>query len=310
MIVIIRLIGTTVALMLGTLLISATLRAEIGTVTVDDELIPQDVFLSYELYYENRGRPPKSDSCAREAVVMFWLLAREVRRQGIVFEGADKRHVDGSTQRLERLPVDAPNEQRLRMRWELLEQVGRSFVNVMVGDIDEATMLERYRRAIKEGHPELVNLTLLRRTDYTLANAEARDEVQKMIESGRSIAELERENLLGSFDPYQSEEWEAVEGFDYLHPEQAAALIAGDIIYPDKFHQRGIVHVHETKILSRVRPYHPINGDDYFARRVARRLEFTERRLELESSLRKEARVEENNVLVEAEQTNPECDHW
>ena len=302
----------TVAIMLlGTLLLSGTSLAEIGVVTVDDERIPQAFFHGYASRHESRLCPPKSDSSARETVVMNWLLAREVRRQGIVFEGSAKRHIDSATQKLERLPIDATDERRQKARLELLEEIARYYIDVTVGDIDEATKIDRYRQAIKEGHPKLVNVTLMRRTVYTLADESARDEVQKMIESGRSIAELERENLLGLFDPYQSEEWELMDWFESLHPDQAAGFSAGDVIYPDKYHgPRAIMYVHETKILSRVRPYQPIQGDDGFALRIAFGLVYNERRQKLESSLRKAALVKENNMLVEAVQAwvHPECD--
>lgn len=309
-----KITATAVWVLLGTLMSSVTSHAEVGTVTVDGEEIPPTLFTTFaldhdnSLYHDDLPCPPGSDSYVRETVVMYWLLGREGKRKGVVFEGVDKRAVDDATQRLERLPLNAKEEKKQWARWRLLEQVGQSSRRALVGDIDEATILERYRQAIKEGHPELVNLTLLRRTDYTLENTEARDEVRRMIEAGRSIAELESENLLGSYDPYQSEEWQPVVQPDSLHTDQAVELVAGDIIYSEKYGKRSIVHIHETKILSRVRPYQPIEGDEWFARRVARHIVFKERSQELESSLRKQARVEEDSVLVEAPLNYPVCD--
>lgn len=294
--------------LLSTLLVlgAATAQSDIGMVSIDGEPVPAVLFEGYEQNYKHRLCSPASNDRVREDVVMSVLLIEEGQRQGITIEDEDDYGVKRATELLERLPTDASIETRKRFTWDLQRQLADAYRRSLVGEINDATVLERYRQAIKQDHPKLVNLALLRRTTYELKDASEREAIRLAIAEGATISQLEREGRLGTFDLYQRDDWAPVVGPGYLQPEQAAKLQTGDIVYPERW-DSVIVYIHDKKILSRVRPYHPIDGDDWFARRVARHLVYEKRLLELESSLRQAAKVEEDDTVVHASLTYPEC---
>jgi len=303
-----RIFRLTIQCFLSTLLVlgAAAAQSDIGMVKIDGEPVPAVLFEGYRQSYKDNHCSPVTSDKVREDVVMSVLLVREGQRQGHAIKYADAYAVKRATELLEKLPSDESIETRQRLTWELQRQLADAYRQVLVGDIDDATVLERYRQAIEEGHPELVNLPLLRRTTYELKDASEREAIRLAIASGATIRQLEREGRLGIYDEYQREDWAPVVRTGYLQPEQAAKLRAGDILYPERW-DTIIVYIHDTKMLSRVRPYHPIAGDNRFARRVARQLVYEERLLEVESSLREAVNVEQDGKVVQALLTYPEC---
>lgn len=280
--------------------------ADIGIVTIDGAVVPNAFFEGYALSSPSSICPPVSDDRTREKVVMASLLVREGKRQGIEFTRAVTMSLERAAKRLDRIPGNVVTKNQDMLNWDLERQLSDEYRDAIVGEIDESTVLARYRQAINEGDPKLVNVPLLQRTRYDLKDANERDDIRQAIESGISIAELERQGKLGTFNPYQRDDWAPVVFPSYLEPEKAAEYKAGDIIYPEQW-TNVIVYIHETKVLSRVRPFQPIVGDDWFARRVARHLVYLQRVHELETSLRKAAVVEEDGVLVEPALEYPEC---
>ncbi len=127
-------------------------QADIGIVTIDGEQVPPDLFEGHALRYEIKLCPPLSDDFTREEVVMTQLLIREGKRLGVEITGANAIGVERTNENYERLASDVSHRRRVNVRWEQQQQLADSYRNELIGDIDHATRLKRYRQAIKQGH--------------------------------------------------------------------------------------------------------------------------------------------------------------
>lgn len=286
--------------------LAAPLAADIGQVTVDDELLDDALFAQRTIRLSARRIcPPVSDDRIREHVVMLHLLVREGNRLGLKIVGADALGEEDALTALERIPTNATPQRRAQLEFDLLKQRGTSYRTLLIGEIGDDEITARYPRAIEQKHPELVNVVLLRYTMHNFGTEEARTLALRELEDGNTYEQLVAANKFGDFDEYDDEEWRFLERWVQIEPV-IGTLAPGDIAVSTNF-RASVLHVTDTKVLSRIRPHQRINGDELHAWRTVLHIISRERQQALETRLRQDAVVREDGIRVFARENYPEC---
>ena len=276
---------------------AAPLDADVGDVRIDGEPVPAALFDAHASRLGSRRNcPPPSDDRVREDIVLLRLLVREGERAGLTLDGADGIGEEWARTSLARLPSNATATERSRLEYELLQKLADGYRTRLIGPIGDDEIAVRYRRAIDERHPGLVDVILLRYTMHGFDDEAARDRAVRELELGTPYEALVDSGRFGTFDEHDDEEWRLLEPWLRIEPD-VGDLEAGDVARPKDF-PTSALYVVETKVLSRIRPHQPINGDDLHAWRTVLHMIGRERRQALERRLRRDAVVVEDGTRV------------
>ena len=301
--------GLVVALLLSAA--ASPLGADVGSVSVDGESVPPALFAVHaSRLASGRNCPPPSDERVREEVVLLHLLARAGERAGLTLDGADRIGEERARTALARLPSNATAAERSHLEHALLQELADGYRERLIGPIGDEEIALRYRRAVEDRHPALVDVVLLRYTMHEFGDEAARERAMRELELGTPYETLVESGRFGTFYEHDDEAWRLLQPWLRIEPE-VGELEAGDLVRPRDF-RASVLHVSETKVLSRIRPHQPINGDDLHAWRTVLHMIGRERRRALEQRLRRDAVVEEDGVPVPAPEASgpnapPEC---
>ena len=284
--------------------VAAPLAAAPGRVTVDNEVLPAVLFKA-PLNGFGRDCPPVSDNRMRESMVMLHLIVREGERLKLAMDKVDRMGIERAQTVLERLPTNAAERQRAQPAFDVLSAKARVYKALLIGEIGDDGITERYRRAIDEKRPELVDVVLLRYTMHEFGTEEARALALRELELGSTYEQLVAAGRFGRFNEHEDEEWRMLERWTRIEPT-VDKLAPGDIAINKNFGS-SLLHVTDTKVLSRIRPHQPINGDKLHAWSTVKYIIYKERELALETRLREKAIVREDGDVVFASDTYPAC---
>ena len=139
-------------------------------------------------------------------------------------------------------------------------------------------------------------MVLLRYTTHEFDDEATRERAVRELEFGTPYETHVGSGRFGTFHEDEDEEWRLIEPWLQIESE-VGDLKAGDVARLRGF-RIGVLCMTDTKVLSRIRPRQPINGDDLHAWRTVLVMIGRERERELERRLREEAVVEEGGMLV------------
>ncbi|MFK8081684.1 MAG: hypothetical protein AB8B97_15470 [Granulosicoccus sp.] len=283
----------------------ATAHADIGRVTINDEVVPAIVFKGFTQHnmLKKDVCPPTSNAYIRDAIIRRALIIAKGQELGLTIDERSKNNVDEFAQTLEYLGPDG--NPREIAKAEVLRHMHRyiGFLDHFPAPVRHEEILAEYKRLIKAGDSRFTNVVVVRFTPLEFRSVKDAEAAIEALNAGEPVKEVTDRFPEGFYGFHRSPQWIPIYDVDDYEGDGSelttgtAISIGGvDVIYFD-----------EVKFRSRLRPFTEYrNSDSYVYKEVKWDLLKIKQR-ERDRALWEAADVREDGMPIVMSSDYPKC---